>query len=81
MSYLVKIYINFSQKRNKKQMKNTFYKHKKKPIPTYTILRPFKFKFDGVWLDAVLYTDIQSGEVYGREESEFDLKFKLVGDE
>lgn len=59
-------------------MKNTYYKHKKKPIPTYTILRPFKFKFDGVWLDAVLYADIQSGEVYGREENEFDLKFKLV---
>lgn len=62
-------------------MKNTYYKHKKKPIPTYTILRPFKFKFDGVWLDAILYTDIDSGEVYGREENEFDLKFKLVGDE
>ena len=59
-------------------MKNTYYKHKKKPIPTYTILRPFKFKFDGVWLNAVLYADIQSGEVYGREESEFDLKFKLM---
>ena len=65
-----------SAKRNKKQMKNTYYKHKKKPIPTYTVLRPFKFKFD-----AVLYTDIDSGEVYGREESEFDLKFKLVGND
>ena len=64
-----------------KKQKTTFYKHKKKPIPTYTVLRPFKFKFDGVWLDAVLYADIDSGEVYGREESEFDLKFKLVGDE
>ena len=70
-----------SAKINKKQMKNTYYKHKKKPIPTYTVLRPFKFKFDGVWLDAVLYADIQSGEVYGREESAFDESFKLVEDE
>lgn len=62
----------------KKQMKNTYYKHKKKPIPTYTILRPFKFKFDGVWLDAILYTDIDSGEVYGREESEFDKEYKII---
>ena len=74
-------YMINSVKRNKKQMENTYYKHKKKPVPTYTVLRPFKFKFDGVWLDAVLYADIGSGEVYGREESEFNLKFKLVGDE
>ncbi len=74
-------YMINSAKRNKKQMKNTYYKHKKKPIPTYTILRPFKFKFDGVWLDAVLYADIESGEVYGREENNFDESFKLVGDE
>ena len=60
------------------ELQTTYYKHKKKPIPTYTVLRPFKFKFEGVWLDAVLYADIESGEVYGREESEFDLKFKLV---
>lgn len=56
-------------------MKNTYYKHKKKPIPTYTVLRPFKFKFDDVWLDAVLYTDIQSGEVYGELEKTFDNQF------
>lgn len=62
-----------------KKQKNTYYKHKKKPIPTYTVLRPFKFKFDGVWLDAVLYTDIESGEVYGREENNFNESFKLVG--
>ena len=65
----------------KKQKINTYYKHKKKPIPTYTILRPFKFKFDGVWLDAVLYEDIDSGEVYGRTELDFEESFKLVGDE
>lgn len=59
-------------------MKNTYYKHKKKPIPTYTVLRPFKFKFQGVWFNSVLYEDIGSGEVYGRIESEFDLKFKII---
>ena len=64
----------------KKQKINTYYKHKKKPIPTYTIIRPFKFKFDGVWLDAILYTDIDSGEVYGRTELGFEESFKLVGD-
>ena len=62
----------------KKQKINTYYKHKKKPIPTYTVLRPFKFKFDGVWLDAILYADIQSGGVYGREESEFDKEYKII---
>ena len=62
----------------KKQKINTYYKHKKKPIPTYTILRPFKFKFDGVWYESVLYTDIDSGEVYGREESEFDKEYKII---
>jgi len=62
----------------KKQKINTYYKHKKKPTPTYTVLRPFKFKFDGVWHDSVLYTDIQSGEVYGRTELGFDESFKLV---
>ena len=61
-----------------KKQKTTYYKHKKKPIPTYTILRPFKFKFDGVWLDAVLYADIESGEVYGRVEQNFEESFKLL---
>ena len=60
-------------------MRTTTYSHKKGG--KYTIIRPFKFKFEGVWYDSILYTDIDSGEVYGREESEFDLKFKLVGDE
>ena len=62
----------------KKQKINTYYKHKKKPIPTYTVQRSFKFKFDGVWLDAVLYADVQSGEVYGRTERGFEESFKLV---
>lgn len=63
------------------ELQTTCYKHKKKPIPTYTVLRPFKFKFDGVWYDSVLYADIGSGEVYGRVESAFEESFKLVSDE
>jgi hypothetical protein len=59
-------------------MKNTYYKHKKKPTPTYTILRPFKFKFQGEWFESILYTDINSGEVYGREEKEFDKEYKII---
>jgi hypothetical protein len=64
-----------------KKQKTTYYKHKKKPIPTYTVLRPFKLKFEGVWYESILYSDIDSGEVYGRVESAFNESFKLVGDE
>ena len=62
--------------KTEEKMKTTIYSHKKGG--KYIVLRPFKFKFDGVWYDSILYSDIDSGEVYGRVESAFDESFKLV---
>ena len=59
----------------------TFYKHKIKTEPTYQIISAEHMKINNEWSEAVIYQDIHSKEVYVRQESDFESKFKVVGDE
>lgn len=62
-------------------MNTTFYKHKIKTEPTYQIISAGYMKINNEWHECVAYKDIHSKEVYVRQESDFESKFKVVGDE
>ena len=62
-------------------LNTTLYKHYKKTEPTYQIISAGHMKINNEWFEAVVYKDIESKEVYVREEISFNEKFKVVGDE
>lgn len=61
--------------------KTTLYKHYIKTKPTYQIIEAGYMQIDDEWHEAVIYRDIESKKVYVRQESDFNLKFRRVGDE
>ncbi len=57
------------------------YKHYKKKDPTYQIINAGEMQINNEWSECVIYQDIQSKKVYVREVGDFDLKFRMIGDE
>ena len=55
-----------------------FYKHYKKTKPTYQIINCGHVQINNEWHECVVYKDIESKEVYVRQEIDFDSKFKIV---
>ena len=55
----------------------TFYTHNKKG-KKYAILNLCQYQHNNIWYDAVMYQSVETGKNYVREESDFDLKFKVV---
>ena len=62
-------------------MKNTTYYTHYKNKQKYIVLGVCQYQHNNVWHDAVMYQSVETGDKYVREESDFDLKFKVVGDE
>ena len=58
-------------------MKNTYYTHYKNK-QKYIVLGVCQYQHNNVWYDAVMYQSVETGKNYVREESDFDLKFKVV---
>lgn len=62
------------------KMKNTYYTHYKNK-QKYIVLGVCQYQHNNVWYDAVMYQSVETGKNYVREESDFDLKFKVVENE
>ena len=60
------------------KIETTFYKHYKKTKPTYQIINCGHVQINNEWSECIIYIDIHSKEVYVREESDFNLKFRRV---
>lgn len=59
-------------------MKNTTYYTHYKNKQKYIVLGVCQYQHNNIWYDAVMYQSVETGDKYCREESDFDLKFKVV---
>ena len=64
----------------KNTLNTTFYTHYKNK-QKYIVLGVCQYQHNNIWYNAVMYQSVETGDKYVREESDFDLKFKVVENE